>query len=125
MCGWSAERLRVIADPGTTYRTRDDIKAVRSTRDPIEMCKQRMIEAGWYDAKEIKAMDKEIRAEVDVALAAALAAGPPPVSELMDNIYIEDANARAVELCESRVVGVSSGPDAPYTQYLGPIKGSV
>lgn len=114
-----------MSDPGTTYRTRDDIKAVRSTRDPIEMCKQRMIEAGWYDAKEIKAMDKEIRAEVDVALNAALAASPPPVSELMDNIFIEDANHRAVELCESRVVGVSSGPDAPYTQYLGPIKGSV
>jgi hypothetical protein len=54
--------------------------------------------------------DKEIRAEVDVALAAALAAGPPPNHELMDDIFLEDADARAVELINSRVVGQSPGP---------------
>merc|ERR1719164_234437 len=58
-----------MSDPGITYRTRDDIKAVRANRDPIEITKQRIIEAGWMDAKELKALDKEIRAEVDVALA--------------------------------------------------------
>eukprot|EP01046_Picozoa_sp_COSAG06_P027845 COSAG06_NODE_2480_length_6788_cov_3.392084_8_plen_193_part_00 len=99
-----------MSDPGTTYRTRDDIKEVRSNRDPIEMTKQRIINAGWMDAKELKALDKEIRAEVDVALAAALAAGPPPVHELMDDIFLEDADARAVELINSRVVGQNAGP---------------
>jgi TPP-dependent pyruvate/acetoin dehydrogenase alpha subunit len=99
-----------MSDPGTTYRTRDDIKEVRSNRDPIEMTKQRIIDQGWMDAKELKALDKEIRAEVDVALAAALAAGPPPVHELMDDIFLEDADARAVELINSRVVGQNAGP---------------
>ena len=99
-----------MSDPGTTYRTRDDIKEVRSNRDPIEMTKQRIIDQGWMDAKELKALDKEIRAEVDVALAAALAAGPPPVHELMDDILLEDADARAVELINSRVVGQNAGP---------------
>ena len=45
-----------MSDPGTTYRTRDDIKQVRANRDPIEMTKQRIIDAGWMDAKELKAL---------------------------------------------------------------------
>ncbi len=45
-----------MSDPGTTYRTRDDIKHVRANRDPIEMTKQRIIDAGWMDATEIKAL---------------------------------------------------------------------
>eukprot|EP01050_Picozoa_sp_SAG11_P011661 SAG11_NODE_1251_length_5388_cov_23.278124_2_plen_320_part_00 len=45
-----------LSDPGVTYRTRKDIQIVRSSRDPIEMTKQRIINAGWMDAKELKAL---------------------------------------------------------------------
>jgi pyruvate dehydrogenase E1 component alpha subunit len=101
--GWT------MSDNGVTYRTRDDIKLVRSTRDPIDMTKQRIIDAGWHTSAELNAMDKEVRKEIDVALRAAMAARPPPLEALFDDVLIEEVSTRAVELRDSRVVDVG-GP---------------
>lgn len=53
-----------MSDPGTTYRNREEIAFTRSTRDPLEFVKKTMIDAGFADADEIKAVEKEIRREV-------------------------------------------------------------
>ncbi len=50
-----------ISDPGTTYRTRDDIKAMRTARDPIEHVKILLQEHGFATAQELKAIEKEVR----------------------------------------------------------------
>ena len=50
-----------MSDPGTTYRTRDDIKSVRDARDPIDMTKARLVDMGFMTAEEIKAYEKSIR----------------------------------------------------------------
>jgi TPP-dependent pyruvate/acetoin dehydrogenase alpha subunit len=84
-------------------------KLVRSTRDPIDMTKQRIIDAGWHTSAELNAMDKEVRKEIDVALRAAMAARPPPLEALFDDALIEEVSTRAVELRDSRVVDVG-GP---------------
>ncbi len=50
-----------ISDPGTTYRTRDDIKAMRTTRDPIEHVKTLLTEHDFATKEELKAIEKEAR----------------------------------------------------------------
>jgi len=93
-----------MSDPGTTYRTRDDIKSVRDARDPIDMTKARLVDMGFMTAEEIKAYEKSIRKVVDTAAKEAGAGTLPPSHELMDNIYLHDATARAIELKDSRIV---------------------
>merc|ERR1712146_623764 len=78
-----------MSDPDTTYRTRDDIKKMRTDFDPITMMKHRMIEAGFATEEEIKAIDKEIRDSVNAEADAALEAPPSSLSDLTADIYAE------------------------------------
>jgi pyruvate dehydrogenase E1 component alpha subunit len=43
-----------MSDPGTSYRTRDEIQEVRKTRDPITGFKDRIITAGLATEEDIK-----------------------------------------------------------------------
>lgn len=44
-----------MSDPGTTYRTREEIQHMRSTNDPITGLKQRILDAGFATETELKA----------------------------------------------------------------------
>jgi len=50
-----------ISDPGSTYRTRDEIQGVRRARDPIEHVRTLLMEHSFADAKELKQMEREIK----------------------------------------------------------------
>jgi pyruvate dehydrogenase E1 component alpha subunit len=52
-----------MSDPGSTYRTRDEINAMRTERDPIERVKK-LLTANGVDPAELKKIDKEIKKEV-------------------------------------------------------------
>lgn len=54
-----------MSDPGVTYRTKDEISDVRKTRDPIEICRNMILEQGWAEAAELKQMEKDIRARLE------------------------------------------------------------
>lgn len=43
-----------MSDPGTSYRTREEIQEVRQTRDPITSFKEKIINAGLVNAEELK-----------------------------------------------------------------------
>ena len=53
-----------MSDPGISYRDREEVANVRSTRDCIDQLKGRIIEAGFATAEDIKALEKGIRGEV-------------------------------------------------------------
>jgi pyruvate dehydrogenase E1 component alpha subunit len=86
-----------MSDPDTTYRTRDDIKAVRTTRDPIVKLRQRMIDAEMATEEEFKAIDKEVRASVKAQADAALAAPEPDMSLLTKHILAEETVVRGCD----------------------------
>lgn len=50
-----------MSDPGTSYRSRDEIAEVRQKRDPITSFKDRMLETGLATPEELKKIDGEVK----------------------------------------------------------------
>jgi len=80
-----------MSDPGSTYRTRDEINTMRQERDPIERIKKLVLTHGG-DANELKRMEKEVKREVDEAVEAAKSAPIPPAHWLWNNVYGKNDN---------------------------------
>jgi len=76
-----------MSDPGTTYRTRDEVGGVRQARDPIDYVKKLLLDAEFCSADEIKAIEKSIRNEVQDALTAAKAGKPLENAQLIEEIF--------------------------------------
>ena len=76
-----------MSDPGTTYRTRDEIQRIRSTQDPIRGLQRYISEGGLATEDELKQMDKDAKAEVDAAVEEAKASPCPDEKELWTDIY--------------------------------------
>mmetsp|Transcript_14268 Transcript_14268/g.21429 ORF Transcript_14268/g.21429 Transcript_14268/m.21429 type:complete len:405 (+) Transcript_14268:90-1304(+) len=81
-----------MSDPGTTYRNREDIALTRSTRDPLEFVKKTLIEAGFAEAEDIKAIEKDIRKMVQSEVQKAKEFPDVELSQLFDYIYAADIN---------------------------------
>jgi pyruvate dehydrogenase E1 component alpha subunit len=76
-----------MSDPGTTYRTREEVQRMRSTRDPIRGLQRYIEEWGVASEQDLKALDKEAKAEVDAAVEEAKASPEPAISDLWTDIY--------------------------------------
>ena len=79
-----------MSDPGTTYRTREEIQRMRSTNDPIAGLKQKLLDWGITSEDELKQIDKDVRQYVDGEVAAAEAMQPPDAKPkiLYEDIYV-------------------------------------
>ncbi|KAL6776662.1 PDC1 [Auxenochlorella protothecoides x Auxenochlorella symbiontica] len=78
-----------MSDPGSTYRTRDEVSNIRQHRDPIEHVRKLLLDAGLAEVAELKALEKEAKKEVDAAIEAAKAADFPGQDVLAAHIYKE------------------------------------
>ncbi|KAJ5710494.1 Pyruvate dehydrogenase E1 component subunit alpha [Penicillium malachiteum] len=85
-----------MSDPGTTYRSREEIQRMRSTNDPIAGLKTKMIEWGVTSEEEIKAIDKAARAYVDAEVAEAEAMAVPENNSriLFEDIYVRGSEPK-------------------------------
>ncbi|CAL5043525.1 unnamed protein product [Urochloa decumbens] len=79
-----------MSDPGSTYRTRDEIAGIRQERDPIERVRKLILSHDFATAQELKDMEKDIRKQVDAAIAKAKEIPMPDASELFTNVYVND-----------------------------------
>ncbi|KAK3374933.1 dehydrogenase E1 component-domain-containing protein [Podospora didyma] len=79
-----------MSDPGTTYRTREEIQRMRSTNDPIAGLKQHILDWGVAQEDELKGLDKEARSHVneEVAIAEAMAVPEATPKILFEDIYV-------------------------------------
>ncbi|XP_033964692.1 pyruvate dehydrogenase E1 subunit alpha 1b isoform X1 [Pseudochaenichthys georgianus] len=80
-----------MSDPGVSYRTRDEIQEVRSKSDPITMLKERMLTNNMASVEEFKEIDIAIRKEVEEAALYATSDPEPPLEELCNHIFSNDA----------------------------------
>ncbi|GFR09837.1 probable pyruvate dehydrogenase E1 component subunit alpha, mitochondrial, partial [Trichonephila clavata] len=78
-----------MSDPGTSYRTREEVQEVRQTRDPITSFREKVINASLVTADELKKIDQEVRKEVDEAVTVAKTANEISTDELYADIYVE------------------------------------
>ena len=80
-----------MSDPGTTYRTREEIQRMRSTNDPIAGLRQKLLDWEIVSEDELKLMDKEARYFVaeEVKAAEAMAAPEPTAHVLFEDIYVK------------------------------------
>jgi len=76
-----------MSDPGTSYRTRDEVQEMRQTRDPITGFRDRIVGAGLADIAELKAIEVQVRKDVDADVKKAKADGEIGVEELCYDIY--------------------------------------
>jgi pyruvate dehydrogenase E1 component alpha subunit len=54
-----------MSDPGITYRKREEVNEVRENRDPIEIVRKLLLENSMATEKELKEIEKVIRAQID------------------------------------------------------------
>ena len=76
-----------MSDPAK-YRTKEEVDEVKKTRDPIDLLKARMAEAG-IDQAEVKNIDDQVKAIVLEAVEFAQSSPEPDPSELLTEVYVE------------------------------------
>ncbi|MEL6285468.1 MAG: pyruvate dehydrogenase (acetyl-transferring) E1 component subunit alpha [Pseudomonadota bacterium] len=77
-----------MSDPAK-YRKREEVDDVRSHHDPIDGLKGMLLEAGYSTEDDLKALDKEIRAEIKAAADYALDSPEPDPAELYTDVLVE------------------------------------
>lgn len=53
-----------ISDPGSSYRSRDEVQEVRRARDPIERVRNLLLEKKLVNPDDVKRVEKSIKKEV-------------------------------------------------------------
>lgn len=79
-----------MSDPGTSYRSRDEVQGVRQTRDPINLFKERIISSGLGTAEEIKKIDDEAKKVGDAATKFCKADKEIGLEELYTDVYSQN-----------------------------------
>jgi pyruvate dehydrogenase E1 component alpha subunit len=75
-----------MSDPAK-YRTREEVDKVRTTNDPIDMARQRIIERKWASEEQLKKIESEVRERVNAASEFATNDPEPNASELYTDVY--------------------------------------
>ena len=64
------------------------VSDVRARRDPIEHVKRLLIDNGLAEAGELKAMEKEIKKEIDSAIERAKGDAMPSEETMFEDVYV-------------------------------------
>jgi len=85
-----------MSDPGTTYRTRDEVQRMRSTQDPIRGLQKYIEDWGLASEDELKKIDRDAKAEVEKAVEEAKASAEPELKDLWTDIYYKGTEPQSM-----------------------------
>ena len=74
-----------MSDP-QKYRTKEELSDYQE-QDPIEHVRKVLIDQRWNTAEELKAVEKEVKAQVEESIAFAEDSPYPEASELYEDVY--------------------------------------
>jgi pyruvate dehydrogenase E1 component alpha subunit len=77
-----------MSDPAK-YRTKEEVDAVKKTRDPIDHLREVLEAKGWADEAALKRFDGEVKAIVADAAEFARTSPEPDPAELYTDVYLE------------------------------------
>ena len=75
-----------MSDP-ETYRSKDEVSEKKKNHDPILSFKSHILDKKIANEDEIKAIDKEIKGQIEEIVKFAKESPEPDESEIFDNIY--------------------------------------
>lgn len=76
-----------MSDPGSSYRSKDEVSEVRKTRDPIAKFKALCVKHGLLTEQEITDLDKKAKAEIEADVKKAQGDGIIKDEELTYDLY--------------------------------------
>lgn len=85
-----------MSDPGTSYRSRDEVQEVRQTRDPITSLKDKILSSNLATPEELKGIETRVRTVVDEAHQKSKLAKEVGIHELVADIYANPENSELV-----------------------------
>ena len=77
-----------MSDP-QKYRTKDELHEYQD-KDPIDYVRNVLTSQGWNTEEEIKAVEKEVKAEVEEAIEFAENSPYPEAHELYEDVYMTE-----------------------------------
>ena len=77
-----------MSDP-QKYRTKEELGEFQG-KDPIEYVRNVLITQGWNSAEELKAVEKEVKAQVEESIEFAENSPYPDASELYEDVYMTE-----------------------------------
>jgi pyruvate dehydrogenase E1 component alpha subunit len=83
-----------MSDPAK-YRTREEVDKVRTTNDPIDMARHRILEKKFVTEDDLKKIDGEVRDLINEAAEFATHDPEPDASELYNDIYRRSSASHA------------------------------
>ncbi|XP_072743285.1 uncharacterized protein [Anoplolepis gracilipes] len=78
-----------MSDPGFSYRTREEIKAVQSEQDPIMLLNKLVVGKGLMTEKDVEGIRDAMYKKVDEEMEQAKADQWPELSEIATDVYVK------------------------------------
>ena len=79
-----------VGDP-LVYRSKEEAEDWIQNRDPLDIFEAYVVEANLVDSDDLRRLDLEVEEELAAAVEAAEAAPFPELSEVLTDVYVEDA----------------------------------
>ncbi|KAG6907641.1 hypothetical protein DXG01_008091 [Tephrocybe rancida] len=76
-----------MSDPGTTYRSHEEVQQMRNMKDPIRGLERYIEGWGLASSEELKGIEKEAKENVNKAIEEAKASPEPPAEDLWIDTY--------------------------------------
>jgi len=96
-----------MSDPGTSYRTRDEVQDVRKTKDAIIKLKSYLLEGELATEAEIKEIETEVRKVIDEATVFAKTSPELEPHEMYNTIY-QDMDGARIRGADAMTFGIHS-----------------
>ncbi|CAF0922579.1 unnamed protein product [Adineta ricciae] len=90
-----------MSDPGTSYRTREEIQDVRKSRDPITSFREKLVQAKLATEDEFKAIDNDVKKIIEDAENRAQNDPELHVDELYSHVYSQPPPKFKIRGCDN------------------------